>query len=168
MLRKKRNMECDVCGKKEASFIIQVEGAKMAACRACAYHGKILLSLEEDAPVKEFRGEAKRGVPKSFRMEEDLVEGYGMVLRNAREAKELKLDEFAMQVSERAGFLDKIEKETTRPPLEVAKKLEKALNIKLVEKVNDSAVPADSAKYSKKELSLLDMLEMQQKKKKGE
>ncbi|MBD3397835.1 TIGR00270 family protein [Candidatus Micrarchaeota archaeon] len=157
-------MECDVCGKKEASFIIQVEGAKMAACRGCAYHGKILFSLEEDAPRKEFRAQEGRGVPKSMQLEEDLVEDYGKIVRKERESRGLKIEEFARQINEKASYLDKIENQSTRPPIETAKKLEKALGVKILEKIKESSVPSDLTKYKKKELSLLDMLEMQQKK----
>jgi putative transcription factor len=158
-------MECDVCGKKEASFVIQIEGAKMAACRACAYHGKIVLSLEEEAPAREFRAKTGGGVPKSLQLEEDLVEGYGKIVRRAREAKGLRIEEFAMQINEKASYLDKIENENTRPPIEVAKKIEKALNVKLLEKAEEGEAPSEAANYRKKELSLLDMLEMQNKKK---
>lgn len=159
-------MECDICGNREASFIVQIEGAKMAACRGCAYHGKIILSLEEDAPAKEFRGESRRPVPRSMKMEEDLVEGYGKIVRRAREKRGQKIEEFAREISEKAGYLDKIENESTRPPLELARKLEKALGVKILEKVEESAVPpTPHSKYQKKELSLLDMLEMQNKKK---
>ena len=157
-------MECDVCGKKEASFIIQVEGAKMAACRGCAYHGKIVISLEEDAPRKEFRAHEGRGVPKSMQLEEDLVDDYGKIVRKARESRNLTIEEFAKQINEMASYLDKIENQSTRPPIETAKKLEKALKVKILEKVKDSAVSPDLTKYKKKDLSLLDMLEMQQKK----
>ncbi|MCP4647690.1 MAG: TIGR00270 family protein [bacterium] len=160
-------MECDVCGKKEASFVIQVEGAKMAACKGCAYYGKIVISLEEDAPRKEFRAQEGRGVPKSMQLEEDLVEGYGKIVRKARESRNLKIEEFAKQINEMASYLDKIENQSTRPPIDTAKKLEKALGVKILEKVKESAVPVDMAKYKKKDLSLLDMLEMQQNKKKG-
>lgn len=157
-------MECDICGKKEASFIIQVEGAKMAACKGCAYHGKIVISLEEDAPRKEFRAQEGRGVPKSMQLEEDLVEDYGKTVRKAREARGLKIEEFAKQINEKASYLDKIENQSTRPPIETAKKLERALGVKILEKVKEGSVPSDLAKYKKKELSLLDMLEMQQNK----
>jgi putative transcription factor len=157
-------MECDVCGKKEASFIIQVEGAKLAACRACAYHGKIVMSLEEDAPRKEFRAQEGRGVPRSMQLEEDLVEDYGKIVRKAREGKGLKIEEFAKQINEKASYLDKIENQSTRPPIGTAKKLERALGVKILEKVKESSLPSDLTKYKKKDLSLLDMLEMQQKK----
>jgi putative transcription factor len=156
-------MECDICGKREASFVVQIEGAKVGACRSCAYHGKIVLSLEEGAPRKEFTS-TKRGVPKGLRLEQDLIEGYGKVVRKAREARGEKIEELAKKINEKASYLDKIENESTRPPIETARKLERELGIKILEKVEESSVNVNVGKYKKKELSLLDMLEMQNKK----
>jgi len=161
-------MECDVCGKREASFIIQIEGAKVAACKGCAYHGKIIISLDDDgaaAPVREFKSQIGRGVPRSLQMEEDLVEDYGKIVRKAREARGLKIDEFARGINEMASYIDKIENERTRPPIETAKKLEKALKVRILEKVDNSSAPVQLGAGKTKELSLLDMLEMQNKKK---
>ncbi len=155
-----------MCGKREASFIILIEGAKVAACKGCAYHGKIILSLEEGAPVKEFKTQRGRGVPRALQMEEDLVEDYGKIVRKARESRGLKIEEFARQINEMASYIDKIENESTRPPIETAKKIERALKVKILEKVETNlSASAQVGKYKKKELSLLDMLEMQNKKK---
>jgi putative transcription factor len=156
-------MECDICGKREASFVIQIEGAKMGACRSCAYHGKIVLSLEEGAPRKEFAS-AKRGVPRGLRLEKDLIEGYGKIVRKAREKRGERIEELARKINEKASYLDKIENGSTRPPIETAKKLERELGVKILEKTEDGSVEVNVGKYRKKELSLLDMLEMQNKK----
>ena len=156
-------MECDICGKREASFIVEIEGAKMAACRGCAYHGKIVLSLEE-TPGAPKPVEA-RGAPRALKLEEDLVEGYGKTVRGARESRNMKIEELANQINEKASYLDKIENESIRIPIKTAKKLERALNIKILEKIEESEVPSELTTRSKKELSLLDMLEMQNKKK---
>ncbi|MFP3949683.1 MAG: helix-turn-helix domain-containing protein [Candidatus Micrarchaeia archaeon] len=156
-------MECDICGKREASFIVEIEGAKMAACRGCAYHGKIVLSLEEDPEAP--KPARARSAPKTLKLEEDLMEGYGKTVRRARESRNMKIEELANQINEKASYLDKIENESVRIPIKIAKKLERALNIKILEKVEDSEVPSELTKHSKKELSLLDMLEMQNKKK---
>ncbi len=156
-------MECDICGKREASFIVEIEGAKMAACRGCAYHGNIVLSLEENPGAPKPAG--RMNAPKVLKLEEDLVEGYGKTVRRARESRNMKIEELANQINEKASYLDKMENESIRIPIKIAKKLERALNIKILEKVEDSEVPSELTKHSKKELSLLDMLEMQNKKK---
>ncbi len=162
-------MDCDICGKKDASFIIQVEGARMAACKGCAYHGKILLALEEEGEekgsgAKGAHREIRAHAPRAPRAEEDLVEGYGMRIKTARERKGLKIEDFARQISQKANYLDMIEREGTRPSIELAKKIEKALGIRLVEK-EEEGIGAAIAKKGTGDMSLLDMLEMQNKKK---
>ncbi len=174
-------VDCDICGRKGVSFIIEVEGAKMAACPRCAYHGKILHSLDggkEEEPAK-----MDYSTPKQFRIEEDLVDGYGRRIRKAREAmkvteeeideygkkvkkaRAMTIEEVARKANVRASWLDKVENEKIPPTLEEARKLEKALGIRLVEKVEVSATPsAGKGGGGSKELTLLDMLEMQKKK----
>lgn len=175
-------VDCDICGKKGVAFIIEVEGAKMAVCPRCAYHGKIIHSLgtgekEEEVPKVDY------STPKQFRVEEEVVEGYGRKIRRAREAvkiaeeevdeygKKVKktrvmtIEELAKKVNVKASWLDRVENERIEPTIEEAKKLEKALGIKLVEKVEVSVTPAPKSGGGKTELTLLDMLEMQKKKK---
>ena len=176
-------VDCDICGKKGVAFIIAVEGAKMAVCPRCAYHGKILHSLgtgekEEEAPAK-----MDYSTPKQFRMEEEIVDGYGRKIRRAREAvkiayeevneygkKEKKtrgmtIEELAKKVNEKASWLDRVENERMEPNPAEAKKLEKALGIKLVEKVEISVTPMPKSGGKNTELTLFDMMEMQKKKK---
>lgn len=172
-------VDCDICGKKGVSFIIEVEGAKMAACQRCAYHGKILHSLEE----KKVPAKTDYSTPRQFRIEEELVDGYGQKIRKARETmkvteeeideygkkvrktRPMTIDEVARKANVRASWLDKVENEKIPPTIEEARKLEKVLGIKLVEKVEVSATPsAGKGERESKELTLLDMLEMQKKK----
>jgi len=176
-------VDCDICGKKGVAFIIAVEGAKMAVCPRCAYHGKILHSLgtgekEEEAPVK-----MDYSTPKQFRMEEEIVDGYGRKIRRAREAEKIAyeevneygkkekktrgmtIEELAKKVNEKASWLDRVENERMEPNPAEAKKLEKALGIKLVEKVEVSVTPTPKSGGGKTELTLFDMMEMQKKKK---
>ncbi len=176
-------VDCDICGRKGVAFIIEVEGAKMAVCPRCAYHGKIIHSLEEGA--EEAPAKVDYSTPKQFRVEEEICDDYGAKVRRAREkekitevevneygkkerkARSMTIEELARKVNVKASWLDKIEKEKIAPTIEEAKKLEKALGIKLVEKV-EAAVTPSSGKGGggSKELTLLDMLEMQKKKKK--
>ena len=174
-------VDCDICGRKGVAFIIEVEGAKMAVCPRCAYHGKIIHSLEEgeeEAPAK-----VDYSTPKQFRVEEEICDGYGAKVRKAREkekvtevevneygkkerkTRSMTIEELARKVNVKASWLDKVEKEKIAPTIEEAKKLEKALGIKLVEKVEAAVTPsAGKGGGGSKELTLLDMLEMQKKK----
>ncbi len=172
-------MECEICGKREAKFFVQVEGAKVLACGGCARHGKILHALGEEEGPAEAGRKADPGVPASLRMEEDVVEGYGKRIRDARQAKKIRyeeideygknvkkarsmtIEELAKEVGEKASYVDKIEREKMMPTIEVAKKIGRALGITLTEKAEQKIVQAKGGE--KKELSLLDMMEMQKK-----
>ncbi|MDD2655086.1 MAG: multiprotein-bridging factor 1 family protein [Candidatus ainarchaeum sp.] len=176
-------VDCDICGRKGVAFIIAVEGAKMAVCPRCAYHGKILHSLEGGEAEQEAPAKIDYSTPRQFRVEDEIVDGYGRKIRRAREAvkiayeevneygkKEKKarvmtIDELARKVNEKASWLDRVENERMEPTLEEAKKLEKALGIKLVEKVEVSVTPTPKSGGGKTELTLFDMMEMQKKKK---
>lgn len=66
----------------------------------------------------------------------ELVANYGEVIRKAREATGMDLEQFAASILEKKGILAKIEAETLTPDDKIIKKLEKALNIKLTETVS--------------------------------
>jgi putative transcription factor len=178
-------VDCDICGKKGVSFIIEVEGAKMAVCPRCAYHGKIIHSLGTGEAGEEQEAPAKMdySTPKQFRVEEEVVDGYGRKIRRAREAEKIAyeevneygkkekktrgmtIEELAKKVNEKASWLDRVENERMEPNPAEAKKLEKALGIKLVEKVEVSVTPTPKSGGKNTELTLFDMMEMQKKKK---
>ena len=156
-----KEMVCEVCGKRKAAFLVLVEGAKLTACGSCARGGKILHSLEESAQPGTEEEYSKPPVPKSLREEEAPVEDFGRKIRNAREEKGLKREELAKSIHEMESYLEQIEKEKTTPPFAVLRKLEKALEIKLIEKVPVSNVVDKSLLGSKKkeEYTLADALE---------
>ncbi|MBN2477888.1 TIGR00270 family protein [Candidatus Micrarchaeota archaeon] len=151
---------CEVCGKREAKFLVLIEGAKLSACPPCAYSGKIIAKIGEDESSRTEDFERGYSVPKRFREEEAPVEGYGRKIRNARENQGWKVEELGKMINEKASYLEHIEKEKTLPPLPVLKKLEKKLGITLIEKVSPSNVAKSQIQNSKKkDFTLLDALE---------
>ena len=65
----------------------------------------------------------------------ELVDDYGGVIREARVAKGMDLDQFAASILEKKGTLAKIEANNLIPDDKLIKKIEKALGIKLTESV---------------------------------
>jgi len=152
----KEEETCEICGRRGAFAIIEVEGAKLKVCGSCAYGKKILYNLDD---AGEPTGRRERAAPKNLQETEEIIEGYGKIIKNARENLGLTRTVVAERISEREGYLEKIEREELTPTFEIAKKLEKELGITLVEKVQASV--AASAQTSKKfsEPTLADMLE---------
>ncbi len=139
-------MICEMCGKEvPVTKTVVVEGSRLTVCPNCARFGE------------DYRGSASGGAPVSHTVIEErlqkrerrmkskdiyagsstveLVDDYGGVIREAREARGMDLDQFAASILEKKGTLSKIESNNLVPDDKLIKKIEKALGIKLTETV---------------------------------
>jgi putative transcription factor len=136
-------LSCDICGNTPVRAQILLEGAKLLACGRCMRTGKIIHRFHDDekpseAPVSRPAGPAT----------EEVVENYAKVIKEARQSLKLPIAVVAERISEKESYLQAIEGGRLRPTMDVARKLEKELNVKLVETVEASvgASPAASTK----------------------
>lgn len=148
-------MQCDVCGRAEADYIVSLEGAKVSACARCSKHGKMLYKLKEDEPDQPVASPRQRA-------EEEIVENYAKLIRSAREKADLTRLQLGQKIGEKENYLEAIEQGRVRPTLVTAKKLEKELSITLIEREVLSGV-VDTSTSGSKELTLGDVLSTQKK-----
>ncbi|MCL4373813.1 MAG: multiprotein bridging factor aMBF1 [Candidatus Marsarchaeota archaeon] len=121
--------ECELCGRKiEHAYVIEVEGVELRVCSDCAT-GKHIISEPKEA--KQQNQAQMRHAQKKSSDDYELVDGYGSMIRNAREAMKLPLKVLAEMLNEKETLLLRIEEQKTQPSVELVKKLEKALSIKL-------------------------------------
>lgn len=153
----KEEETCEICGRKGAHAIVEVEGAKLKVCGSCAYGKKILYHLDEAGEARE--GTERRGPPPKFEETEEIVENYGKLIKNAREKLGLSRSVVAEKINEKESYLERIERGELTPTFAVARKLEKELGIKLLEKVQASVAPSTSSSKKFSEPTLADMLE---------
>lgn len=155
-----QDLYCDICGKTPVRAQILVEGARMLACASCMRSGKVLFRFDEA------RGPAPAPAPSSVETSEELVEGYGRIIRAAREKMKLPLSVVAERIKEKENFLNAIENGRLAPTIEVARKLEKELGVKLIEKTQSSVGgPSGSSPKSFTPPTLGDMIDSKKKKK---
>lgn len=152
---RKKNESCEVCGKPEVFGVVEIEGAKLSVCRACAYGKKIIYYLEEENTGENARQSAAKQKPIEV---EDIVEGYGKLIREAREKIGLPIAVLAEKIKENRRYMERIEREEVKPTLATAKKIEKELGIKLIEKSVEVA-PSVGQKKKSAEPTLGDLLE---------
>jgi len=141
------DLYCDICGKTPVRAQILLEGAKLLACGSCMRGGKILYRFEEDAegaPVQ-----MPKAPPSSFEPREEIIEDCGKVIKKARDRLKLPLAVVAERISEKESYLDAIENGRLMPSLAVAKKLERELGIKLIQKTEQSVGSTATASGSK-------------------
>jgi len=70
----------------------------------------------------------------------DYVEGFGEIIRLARERMGLTQEELASLVHEKVSIIKKIESGAFRPPLELARSLERVLKVKILMELREEDV----------------------------
>ena len=160
-------MDCDICGREQAILKASVEGTVLAVCNGCSRYGKVVEKMA--TAVATAKEKAKANMPKPENEEfEAVVANFGQLLRQKREElgrKQedgfMKLEDFAKKIAVKESVLHKMETVTARPSIEEAKRLEKLLGVRLVEKVEavDEIVP----KPKKDQLTLGDMIKVKKK-----
>jgi putative transcription factor len=150
---------CELCGRKEAKFKTEIEGTHMFACEDCSKFGKV----KDKANVKVIVEDHKRPEVKEF--DYIFVPNYGLMVKNARERLGLNQEDFAKKINERESLLHQIESQHFKPGLELARKLERTLHIKIIEEVLENEELENARKDirpAKPEgpLTLGDMLDM--------
>lgn len=145
-------LSCDICGNTPVRAQILVEGAKLLACARCMKTGKVIHRFHEEEPTQ-----APESRPTGEATEE-IVEDYAKIIKTARQKMKLHLSVVAERIREKESYLHAIENGRLSPTIEVAKKLEKELGIKLIEKVESSTGPSASSSSKFSEPTLGDMV----------
>jgi len=150
------SMQCEVCGRQiigEPHRVI-IERAKMTTCSSCAKLGSAEWNPEPASRISPTTGSFSIPRPAFIKkrataaVSEDIVvaEGYGSLVRRAREKAGLSHEELGRRIAERVSVLKKIENEKMVPDQKVSEKLEHTLGVKLmvplvVPKVPPASVP---------------------------
>ena len=128
-------MDCEICGKPIPGKPLKskIEGSVLTVCRDCAKLG----SIQKEAPrsrnlvsknkqAKKQQGNKNRNsvssrvYTRNTESDEELVDDFSQIVRKGRESKGWTIETGKME-----------------PDLKLAKKLEKTLNIKLIEKYDE-------------------------------
>jgi putative transcription factor len=140
-------MQCEMCGEtiRGTPKIVRVEGAELQVCMKCEKFGTEVQQVRRKdvgrpAATPTRQGHTPVVVPAERRkrdlfdyMEGEIVEDYAVRIRKARAEKGLTTKDLAMQIKEREHLLKKIENSELMPEESVRKKLEKVLEIRLID-----------------------------------
>lgn len=130
-------MHCEMCGVQGAEFKANVEGAILTVCQNCSKYGKV---LEKVKPVQIIK---KRAVKRQMRRPEETVfiigPGFSKKISKKRQQKGLTQKEFAHKINERESLISKIESGAFEPSIKLSRKIEKFLDIRLIEEHTEQA-----------------------------
>ncbi|MEM3369509.1 MAG: multiprotein bridging factor aMBF1 [Candidatus Micrarchaeia archaeon] len=150
-------MDCELCGRPNATFIAIVEGVEMNICDKCTKHGKVIRTLVEEEKRKN------KEIEERAEIELEVVDDFAEIIRKEREKKGMTLKQLAAAIAEKESYIDRIERDEVIPSEKVARKLEKFFNVKLLEEVVVSKESKE--KTIDESLTLGDVIEIKKKKK---
>ena len=90
---------CELCGNNIAGFQTEIEGTMMNVCEDCSKFGKI----KSKSSVKVIVTESKK--VEIQEPEYVFLQGYGSLVKNARERLKLKQEEMAKKLNVRESLL---------------------------------------------------------------
>jgi len=147
--------QCEMCGADETSLTTtKVEGAELELCENCQGFGTTVETQESSSSTSKYSTSSSSGTSGSsggstggstgsggstrrkkdmFDDMDELAGDYDDRIREAREAEGLTQEELANQLNEKASLIRKLERGDILPSDDVQTKLEKKLEISLIE-----------------------------------
>lgn len=128
----------------------------MKVCRDCARFGE---------KVRESPAQGKGGIPKKRKTPKpqgptlEVVEDYPEIIRNARERKRLTQEDLGNRINEKTSVINRLEGGKMRPSIGLAKTLEKALEVSLLEETQEAS-PSQYGKGKKEDLTIGDIIDV--------
>lgn len=158
-------MQCEICERYiEKGKRVIVEGSVIVTCDECSRYGDVL-GIVTSKEVKKPAPKVEEKEEITFELEvEELVDDYPELIRKKREILGLKQEELAKMINEPASLVHRIEIGKMEPSLQIARKLQRILDLKLLER--SGAIEAQTEKTKvPDELTLGDMVIVKKKRK---
>jgi len=154
-------MNCEMCGSETTLYKTLIEGTELNVCKECAKFGKIIAPIRVE--VKETKKTEKKDIPKGPEREiiQVLIQKYGEKIKKAREQLGLKQKDFAKKINEKESLIHNIEIGRFEPNIDLARKIERFLKIKLIEQHEE--VKDRLKKTKTDELTIGDLIKIKKK-----
>ncbi len=170
---------CELCGGTfyGKPIIVDLDGYKASLCSNCARKVKGVKKKDEkttlpqklEVPLERPPPSKPKEVRTSKRekVEVELVEDYGRKIREAREALGLSIEQVAAALNIKASLLRNIESERVVPSFEVARNIEKLLEISIVQRNPERAqVTSSTSQQVYSSITLGEAVEVKRKRRK--
>lgn len=142
------DLRCELCGTsiRGKAYKALIDRAEMIVCSRCVRKASSIIEIvDTNVPPSSTRSTfVKRRVRREI--VEDIVEDYFERIKEARENLGLTREVLATMVGEKVSTIRRLEEGTLQPSLNLAKKLEKVLKIKLIEKYEEEYTPHEPSR----------------------
>lgn len=161
-------MPCELCGREcKGGREAIVDGAKMFVCPDCLKYAEGGVQQEplRPSPPAQYQHSfprktrtMERDIYKDKGMEKDLVTNWNHLIEQARKKKGLTREELGFRIGERTVTIAKLENGDLRPSDQTIAKLEKELEIKLMEEIKSVDTKTGSQTHSQGSFTLGDFI----------
>lgn len=158
-------MRCEICGTviKGKAYKVIVDRSELIVCWRCANRvGSIIEVIDLSSPRRKLNKKTYSYKPvrsKKTNIVEEIVEDYSERIKEARNKIGITRDVLAAMVGEKVSTIRRIEEGMLQPTIGLARKLEKVLKIKLVERYEEEEYDHYSYSQSKYDITLGDVVE---------
>lgn len=127
-----KNMgNCEICGEERELVKAIVEGSLLDVCEECSKFGNTIV-------VKKIQKEEKAVKKQTVDIINIISPDYPRLIKESREKLGLKQKDLALKLNEKESVVHKLETGSLRPTILLARKLERTLNISLIELYQDT------------------------------
>ena len=128
---------CEISGKQtDRLYKVKIEGTVMQVAEEFIRYGEFIGEVKKEAPAARKRVLSPQEAP-----EERICDNFAEQIRQKRESLGLTQEDFAKKINEKISVLHKIETGHVEPGINLARKIERFLKIRLVE-ISESASAA--------------------------
>lgn len=146
-------MYCEICGRpiEGEPIPVEVDKAVLYVCRSCAaqYGKRTTQHQPQSVAQKKPAPRPKPAAPRPPPLEVELVENFGVVIRRARENLGLSREALAAMLGVKETVLRRIEAGQLQPDLALAKRLERALGVRLLVEAAEEGVAKSGGKVER-------------------
>ena len=149
---------CDMCGKESDLMKAKIEGTVLDVCGQCRRFGEII--ERPTRPVERPVVPKPRYAPVRRReLIQMVTEDYANKIRQSREKTGLNQEQFAGRLNEKESVIQKMEAGQFTPSINLARKLERLLKIRLIEEYSeDGEIPIQTEKTKDESFTLGDFV----------
>ena len=156
-------MICEMCGSEDRLYRTKIEGTEMNLCSECSKFGKVLGPVKEEMQ-QEGKAPSKPEIKQAPEVIEMVMPDFSEKIRKKREQLGLDHEKFAKMVNQKKSVVHKFENRELIPSIELAKRLEKILNIQLVEEYAEEGRAA-AKKTTGEKITIGDIIKIRKRKK---
>lgn len=163
-----------MCGKEDVKLVkAKIDQSVLTVCKECASFGEVISRPSSSSSQSSSTGGSggstssgsgssgkprRRKDPLDETAEEVLKEDYGKIIQRAREKRDWTQEDLGKEIAEKVSVIKELEGQEMTPPDSLVQKLERTLDIELMEEVEPVDLDTGSSSSSGEGMTLGDLI----------